>query len=184
MLSALIPHIDSHTTGFVVKNGLAERITQTTDDSSTTFPAMYKGGQEYEPINFELQPSYHRMSGARVVAETENNIAGCSKALTITYPMLMIGCLKIDCESQYRFEQLSNEVANELIKVEFRKIRKELNVLSIELRVVSINSDRNAIWSQENENIPINIPFNYALFSIGYELVILTDSSCINTCCP
>lgn len=184
MLSALIPHIDSHTTGFIKKMGLAERVTQVDGETTIVFPGVYKGGQEYEAVDFELQPSYHRMNGPRNIAETENNVIGCSKALTITYPMIMIGCLKIDCESQYRFEKLSNIAANELIGVEFKKIRKSLNVLSIELRVGNINSDRNAVWNQENEGVQYNIPFNYALFSIGYELVVLTDSSCINICCP
>lgn len=183
MLNALIPHIDCHVNRFNVKYGLVERVTEVDGDSTTTFPARYKGADEYEAVDFELQPSYHRMNGQRTVAVTESNLTGCSKGVTITYPMVMVGCLEIDREDQYRFEQLSNLVANDIISVEFKKIRKQLNTLSIELNVVNINSDRNAVWAQENEGAAMNIPFKYTLFSIGYELVIIADSSCLNTCC-
>jgi hypothetical protein len=184
VLSKLIPYIDLQTNRFKKKYGLVERITETEGENTIVFPAMFKGGEEYEPVNLELQASYHRMNGPRAVAPSDNNTSGCSKGVTITYPMIMVGCLEIDQQDQYRFEQLANLASYEILGVQFDKqTRRDIKAISVEIMITSINSDRTAVWNAEFDGPAMNVPFNYTIFSIGYDLIIQADSSCLNTCC-
>lgn len=185
MLSKLITYIDDQTSRFATKHGLAERVQDVKEEDPKVFPGVYKGADEYQMVDLEQQCSYHRMTGQRVIEEVpEIGVSGCSKGLRITFPMVMVGCLPIDKPNQYRFEEISNSVSYELMRVKFPKeTRGAIRASSAELNVTGINSDRMQVWNNEFENVEMAVPFGYTLFSINYELVVLTDSSSLNEGC-
>lgn len=184
MLKPVIEHIDCQLDIFTKQYGLAERVSEVSENDPKTFPAVYKGKEEYNPINFENQCSYHRINGNRTFEPTSDNFSGCSKGVQINIPMFLVGCVKLAEYSQYEFEEVSNRIASSLMSIQFPKlVRRAIQAHSIELQVTTINSDRTQVWSAEHENMDMAVPFGYTLFSIGYTLLIKADSSCLITKC-
>lgn len=182
MLNSLIPYIDQHFSEFNKQYGLAELLTEVKEETPKTFPAIYTSGDDYAQIDLEKGVSYHRLDGAMNVVQTDDNTIGCARGLDITYPMVLICCIDrlADCD-QYSLDALSNNIAFRLQQIKFTKAQRSLiKAWSLEINLRSINTRRSEVWNQEYTNVPMQANFDYAYFSISYEIAIKADSSCLD----
>lgn len=181
MLNKIIPYIDARLTEFSVKNGLAELITNTAEPA-LTYPAVYIGSNNYTPVNIEQFGCYHRIASQISTESIDEALFGCTKGVQQVYPMVLIGFLKREgsCD-QFSTDNQVNAIAAKLRQTVFTKqIRTELQVFTVEIATTGINTDREQVWRQEYNNIPMKADFNVSYFAIYYNLTIKADSSCMN----
>lgn len=183
MLKQIIEYIDCSLNGFDHKYGYAERVQEVKEEGGETLPAVYIGNEDYKQVNFESDMCYHRLTGARTIAYTEDSLSTTTRAITLTYPMLFVGCKKMTGKDRFEFEKISNGVANDMMNLLYsRDLRRGIKVTSIELVVTNINSDRHEVWNGEFTNVEMPVNYNYTLFSIGYNIIINASTNCLNEC--
>lgn len=183
MLNFLIPYIDQQFTEFNKKYGLAERVTEQGEENRKSYPGIYAGADNYTPVELEGNVSYHRINGRVTIQDTDENTIGCSKGLTITYPMVMIAAIKRsdieDCK-EFSTDTISNGLSSRILQTKFPKsIRTLAKAFSIEANVTGINNDRDEVWSQEYSNVDNAARFEYAYICIYYDIIVKADSSCL-----
>lgn len=182
MLNILIPYIDRHFGQFNKSLGLAELVTDVTEEETRRYPVIMVAGGQGQQIDMEGGTSYHRLRSAKTIEYTEDNTIGCSKGIRLTYPMYFIGSMPNDC--QYSNDSLSNGISNALNKVLFEKqLRRSLKAWSIAIEVIEINTNGNDVFEQEYTNVKTNIDYSNLYLSISYNIIIDADSSCLDDGC-
>jgi len=176
MLNILIPYIDRYFTQFNKPLGLAELVTDVTEEETRRYPVIMVAGGQGQQIDMEGGTSYHRLRSAKTIEYTEDNTIGCSKGIRLTYPMYFIGSMPNDC--QYSNDSLSNGLSNALNKVLFEKqLRRSVKAWSIGIGVVEINTNGHEVFEQEYTNVKANIDYGQLYFSLSYNIIVDADSS-------
>lgn len=187
MLNVLIPHIDTTLETlkyFSQLKGLAEIVSDNSDEQPKSFPAVFIGNGNYDQIELENQVCYHRIAGEKKIEATEEETVGCSKAIMITYPMMLVGCINKTaipnyCE-QYKDDLISNTVGFTLETISFKSVKSQIKAYDIDLSIKSITSDKAQIWGDEYTNIEFQADYDTCYFKIEYELQIKAQTNCLN----
>lgn len=184
MLNKVIPYIDRIWKDFsyLKSLGLAETIKNPGEDGISS-PGIYAGKDEYIPVNLEGGSGYHRMTAERSVNQLEDNLTGCAKVLELVYPMAFVACVKPDVRScdQFLADSIANSIAFKLSQVKpDRELKAAIQVMTFDIELKSILTDRNKIWDEEYQKVDYSIPLSHILISVQYEIRIKASTTCLN----
>lgn len=179
---------------FTEVRGLAELIERTveTDEGeiSTVFPAEYDGNDEPKYLDdiaeFETGVCYHRQVGETTTEDGDGEAAVAGDVqIKKTFPMRMI-CfipkdkLGTDQDNSFIVDKFITNVESVLGVSNDKTLSTALQVDYVEIRSVSSNSDKLAIFAEEfPEGIKFNVGHSIAFFTVDYTIVVEGLKQCI-----
>jgi len=181
MLEVILAHINTQIETlehFKTLKSLCEIIKK----EDISFPAEYCTKDEYKQIELD-SVVYHRLTGEVTQSEIEDEEA-CAIQVTRTYPLRVVFTIpKNILNTDNNFIDL--KIAENIVKVIGLKNSKTLNS-SLKTDVVSVivksySIDREKIWSEEYNNLPMTVDYKLIYGAIEYDVVIQGTQSCFNT---
>lgn len=183
MISDIITYINSYL-DYAKKYGLVEQYR----DKGSIYPAEYCNSGEYNHIDFDKYKSvlYHRINGN--VSRSEALIFGCEEAITETYPMLAVLYLPKDCDTDNSYSNLNqvNELANDIKNIDLNTLRKQFNLIDLDITINDTNIDSFSVWGSEFDNVnprrpsaAFKLPSTHMLVSLSYSLQLTGTASCL-----
>jgi len=170
---------------FSVLHGLCDII----NDGKGGFPAEYCGKDEYKQVsNFDQVRGviYHRMNGDITREEIEEeSLTGCENLILESYPMLLIGCIKMSIlkiDDAYTDLDIAQKISNTITNENIKGLNLGLRQLETNVELISIN--RKSILETEypdNES-DVEIPYDFAYFKVEYNIKAKGEITCFTTC--
>lgn len=139
----------------------------------------YTSAGQHEFLSFDRQPLiYHRQTEE----STRENVESPSAKSTLireTIPMRCVGYAKrVGNEDRYSPQAIARNVATKIGFTTAPTLRAALNMNKVRATVTAINTDMEAVWDDETDNIPAKLNSNFSLFAVDYEIELLGRQDC------
>lgn len=161
---------------------LAEKI----EANGQQYPAVYNNNNEYSQIDLDLNGSlsYWRKSGDVNITDEENTTSACAIQYKTTIPLKLVCFVKK--ENAHNYSTFSDVMAQNLIGV-LTTNSAVLNATAKAKRATLIatgySTDSKKIIADEYDKVDWKPRYEYAYFSIDFNLVLITNSNCYQTFC-
>lgn len=183
MIDVIIQYLNQKiaaTEYFVEVLGLANRI----EREEKVYPAIYIGN-EFSRIDFDKfsSVSYWRMNGVVGVSDKESPMI-IGKDYTYTIPLKFVAFIRKDeaMNDAYFASKLIQGIIG-VTKGNSLALSSTLNAQTATISVKSYNDDPIKVANEEYENIKFEPRYEYAMFSIDYEVTIVSNEDCFDSIC-
>ena len=183
MIDVIIQYLNQKITStgyFVEVLGLANRI----EREGKIYPAIYIGN-EFSRIDFDKfsSVSYWRMNGEVGFSEKES-VAKIGKDYTTTIPLKFVAFRRKDAannDAYFASKLIQGIIAT--TKGNSLALSTAINAETATISVRSYNDDPIKVANDEYENIKFEPRYEYAMFSIDYEVTIVSNENCFTDIC-
>lgn len=183
MIDVVIEYLNqkiSSTKYFIEVLGLANRI----EKEGMVYPAIYIGN-EYSRIDLDKfsSVSYWRLNGDVGVSERESPDT-IGKEYTTSIPLKFVGFRKKDSamnDAYFANKLIQGIIAS--IKGTSLPLASAVNAKRSTISVLTYNDDPIKVSNDEYINIKFEPRYEYSMFSIDFEITIISNESCITGVC-
>ena len=169
---------------FDTVHGMCEIVNDTDktgdDAQEISYPAEYQKSGELKKISFEneLSTCYIRRNGEASISEQDEDFQGCTENIEITIPLKFVGLVSCGEDNAYAPERNVFNIIDKFVKADNIEIAQQMEVESIEVLATGWNTNRYDVFESEFDNIEYNINFKAVLFSIDFEIRVVSDWNC------
>lgn len=161
---------------------LADRI----EREGKVYPGIYNGNNEYRQVDLDSKGSlsYWRKNGDVTIADEENTLNSCSIQYKTTIPLKLIGF--INKENAHNNSTFSDTMCQNLISILTTNSAIMKSVLKAKKAVLiakGYSTDARKIIAEEYAKIDYEPRYNYAYFSILFDLIVTTNNNCYQNFC-
>lgn len=159
---------------------LAERI----EREGRIYPAQYASNGEYAEINLDSLGSccYWRKNGDVSVTE-ETNTGGIGVQYRTNIPLKFVGFLKKTyADDQYLSDNLISEIIS-VVTTSNSALKAGLKAKIVRIVAEKYVTDRITVGQAEYDNISFEANYQYAYFSIDFNLTFVTNNQCYTDVC-
>jgi len=183
VLSNVITYLNTKITNLGYFNNvicLAERI----EREGRIYPAQYASNGEYAEINLDSLGSccYWRKNGDVTVSE-ESNTGGIGVQYRTNIPLKFVGFLKKTyADDQYLSDNLISEIIS-VVTTSNSALKAGLKAKIVRVVADTYSTDRISVGQAEYDNISFEANYQYAYFSIDFNLTFVTNNQCYTDVC-
>lgn len=149
-------------------------------------PGYYIGGGQYQPVmDFDVNGTGYIRKRSDVSINEDSNLTQLTGCITdtfinVSYPMRMVvGVPRVKLnDDAYSDDLLFGEIASIL-----DGSYSSTNVTSVDVNIVSYDTDSLSLWSQEVKGIDYQMNFRLSYLAIDFNLVFTLKQSCMAQVC-
>lgn len=183
MIDLIIPFLNQKVTAtnyFVQVLGFANRI----EREALVYPAIYTKN-EFKRIDLDAfgSVSYWRLNGDVSYSDKPSETV-VGKEYTATIPLKFVGFIKKDKTHNDAF--FATKIINGIIGITTTNstpLIEALKALTLTINARKYDADPIKVAAGEYENIPFEPRYDYSMFSIDYEITIVSNENCFNDIC-
>jgi hypothetical protein len=163
---------------------LADRVKR----GDAVYPAIYNGNNEYRDIvlNDNLGSiSYWRKSGDVTIDDQNNSTTANGIEYKMTIPLKLVCFVKKeqnDTNDQYFADNLClSLIAN--VTTNTSALKTAMKAKKVSVIAGKYVTDSRAVVADEYDNVPYEVRYTHSLFSIDFEVTIITNNQCYSDLC-
>lgn len=163
---------------------LAEKIKR----GEEIYPAIYIGNNEYKDIVLDdtgANTSYWRKNGDVTISDQTNQTTAIGVEYLMTIPLKLVCFIKKENNStndQYFADNISASlIAN--LTTNTSALKTAMKAKKVSIIANKYSTDSRSVAAEEFDNISYEPSYNYSLFSIDFDITIITNNQCYSDLC-